>query len=110
MRTTFSGISIALRALQAQQLSLDVTGHNVANANNPHYSRQTALHAATKPYPTPMLGYTPPSTGQLGTGVQVSQINRMRDSFVDLRLRQQLHSFHYWDTLQDGLSQVELFF
>ncbi len=57
-----------------------------------------------------MLGYTPPSTGQLGTGVQVSQINRMRDSFVDLRLRQQLHSFHYWDTLQDGLSQVELFF
>ena len=59
MRTTFSGIAVALRALQAQQVSLDVTGHNVANANNPNYSRQTAIHSAGKPYPTPMLGYTP---------------------------------------------------
>jgi len=109
MRTTFSGLSIALRALQAQQVSLDITGHNVANANNPNYSRQTALHSATKPYPAPMMGYTP-SSGQLGTGVEISQINRMRDSFVDLRLRQQLHSKNYWSTMEEGLRQVELFF
>ncbi|HBN95348.1 MAG TPA: flagellar hook-associated protein FlgK, partial [Firmicutes bacterium] len=109
MRTTFSGLSIALRALQTQQISLDITGHNVANVNNPNYSRQTALHAATKPYPAPMMGYTP-SSGQLGTGVQISQINRMRDGFVDLRLRQQLHSKHYWATMEEGLRQVELFF
>lgn len=109
MRTTFSGISIALRALQAQQTSLDITGHNVANVNNPNYSRQTAIHSATKPYPAPMMGYTP-SSGQLGTGVEISQINRMRDSFIDLRLRQQLQSKNYWSTMQDGLEQVELFF
>src|SRR5690554_1650417 len=109
MRTTFSGLSIALRALQTQQISLDITGHNVANVNNPNYSRQTALHSATNPYPTPMMGYTP-SSGQLGTGVQISQINRMRDSFVDLRLRQQLHSKNYWATMEEGLKQVELFF
>ncbi|HKM43381.1 MAG TPA: flagellar hook-associated protein FlgK [Limnochordia bacterium] len=109
MRTTFSGLSIALRALQTQQVSLDITGHNVANVNNPNYSRQTALHSATKPYPAPMMGYTP-SSGQLGTGVQISQINRMRDGFVDLRLRQQLHSKNYWSTMEEGLRQVELFF
>ncbi|NMB01618.1 MAG: flagellar hook-associated protein FlgK [Firmicutes bacterium] len=109
MRTTFSGISIALRALQTQQISLDITGHNVANVNNPNYSRQTALHSATNPYPAPMMGYTP-SNGQLGTGVQISQINRMRDSFVDLRLRQQLHSKNYWATMEEGLRQIELFF
>ncbi len=109
MRTTFSGISIALRALQAQQVSLDITGHNVANANNPNYSRQTGLHSATRPYPAPMMGHNP-SNGQLGTGVEISQINRMRDTFVDLRLRQQLSSFHYWSAMEDGLSQVELFF
>lgn len=109
MRTTFSGISIALRALQAQQVSLDITGHNVANANNPNYSRQVALHAATKPFPMPMMGYTP-SKGQLGTGVEVSQIVRMRDNFVDLRLRQQLQGRNFWETLEEGLRQVELFF
>lgn len=109
MRTTFSGVYIALRALQAQQVSLDITGHNVANANNPNYSRQTALHTATNPHPTPMMGYTP-SNGQMGTGVQVSQIVRMRDSFVDMRLRQQLQNRNYWATLEEGLRQVELFF
>ena len=109
MRTTFSGLAIALRALQAQQVSLDITGHNVANANNPNYSRQTALHSASKPYPAPMMGYTP-SSGQLGTGVEIAQINRMRDGFVDLRLRQQLHSKNYWAAMEDGLRQVELFF
>lgn len=109
MRTTFSGISIALRALQAQQKSLDVTGHNVANVNNSAYSRQSAVHSATKPYPTPMMGYTP-SNGQLGTGVEISQIVRMRDQFVETRLRQQNHSLSYWESLRDGLQQVELFF
>ncbi len=109
IRTTFSGLSIALRALQTQQISLDITGHNVANANNPNYSRQAVHHSAAKPYPAPMMGYTP-SSGQLGTGVEVSQINRMRDGFVDLRLRQQLHSKNYWATMEDGLQQVELFF
>ncbi|NLJ80766.1 MAG: flagellar hook-associated protein FlgK [Firmicutes bacterium] len=109
MRTTFSGISIALRALQAQQHSLDITGHNVANVNNPNFSRQSALHAATRPYPMPMMGYTP-SSGQMGTGVEISQIVRMRDSFVEMRLRQQLHSLNYWESLKDGLTQVELFF
>ena len=109
MRTTFSGVYIALRALQAQQVSLDITGHNVANANNPNYSRQTALHTATNPHPTPMMGYTP-SNGQMGTGVQVSQIVRMRDSFVDMRLRQQLQNRNYWATLDVGLRLVELFF
>lgn len=109
MRTTFSGISIALRALQAQQTSLDVTGHNVANANNPNFSRQSAIHAATRPFPTPMLGYTP-SGGQMGTGVEISQITRMRDNFVEMRLRQQFHSLKYWESLKDGLTQVELFF
>lgn len=109
MRTTFSGIYIALRALQAQQTSLDITGHNVANANNPHYSRQVALHSATRPFPTPVMGYTP-SNGQVGTGVEISQIVRMRDAFVDMRLRQQLQSRNYWATLEEGLRQVELFF
>ena len=109
MRTTFSGIYIALRALQAQQVSLDITGHNVANANNPNYSRQTAVHTATRPFPTPTMGYTS-SNGQVGTGVEISPIVRMRDSFVDMRLRQQMQSRNFWETIEQGLSQVELFF
>ena len=109
MRTTFSGIAIALRALQAQQTSLDVTGHNVANANTPGFSRQRAVHKASQPYPMPMLAGGV-SGGQYGTGVQVSQIMRMRDLFVETRLRQENPQLGYWETMEQGLSQVELFF
>lgn len=109
MRTTFSGISIALRALQAQQASLDVTAHNVANANTPGFSRQTAVLSTTRAYPVPTLTGGV-SNGQYGTGVQVSQIARMRDLFVETRIRQESPHLAYWETLQEGLAQVELFF
>ncbi|HEX2953878.1 MAG TPA: flagellar basal body protein, partial [Bacillota bacterium] len=33
MPSTFVGIETAFRALQAQQKALEVTGHNIANAN-----------------------------------------------------------------------------
>lgn len=109
MRTTFSGIEIARRALQAQQRSLDIVGHNVANANTPGYARQKAIHTASQPYPSPQLGNNP-HNGQMGTGVQISQVTRMRDEFVEMRLRQENHNHGYWQSMQDGLEQVELIF
>lgn len=109
MRTTFSGIETARRALQAQQRSLDIVGHNVANANTPGYSRQVAVHSTSQPYPVPQLTHNP-SVGMIGTGVEISQITRMRDQFVEMRLRQENHSSGYWQALKDGLTQVELIF
>jgi len=40
MTSSFSGLNTALSALYAQRRGLDVTGHNVANANTEGYSRQ----------------------------------------------------------------------
>lgn len=109
MRTTFGGINIARRALQTQQRSLDVVGHNIANVNTPGYARQVAVHTATNPHAMPSLAHTPKG-GQLGTGVQISQIARMRDEFVETRLRQENSNLGYWSALQEGLEQVELIF
>ncbi len=109
MRTTFSGIELARRALRAQQRSLDVVGHNVANANTPGYSKQVATHSATNPYAAPGF-HGNPGSGQVGTGVEVSQITRQRDQFVEMRLRQENHNLGYWDAVDKGLSQVELIF
>lgn len=109
MRTTFTGIEIARRALQAQQLSLDIVGHNVANANTPGYARQVAIHKASQPYPSPQFTHNPVN-GMIGTGVEVGQISRMRDEFVEMRLRQEQHNLGYWQMLNDGLEQIELIF
>ena len=45
--STFSGLQTALRGLLAQQRALDVTSHNVANADTVGYSRQEAVMAAS---------------------------------------------------------------
>jgi flagellar hook-associated protein 1 len=53
MISTFFGLDLALRALQAQQAGVDVTNHNVANANTEGFSRQNVQIATTEPFTVP---------------------------------------------------------
>jgi flagellar hook-associated protein 1 FlgK len=100
------GLETTLRGILAQQLALDVTGHNIANANTVGYSRQRASLVATDPYTVP--GVTrPPQAGQLGTGVDVDQYERVRDAFIDIQLRAQTMLNGANQATQDGLQQVE---
>ncbi|MFW6309440.1 MAG: flagellar basal body protein, partial [bacterium] len=88
MSNLFSSINTGLRALQTQKKSLDTTGHNIANANNEDYSRQKAVQSATEPHPPPAIE-NPVEAGQIGTGVKVSEIKRMRDEFIDTQIREE---------------------
>jgi len=106
MTSTFFGLNIALQGLMAQRMALDVSAHNVANANTDGYSRQEALMQATPPFTVPTANRLV-EAGQLGTGVQVSQVRRLRDDFLDYQIRGQLSALGGWQTLQDTLSQIE---
>jgi flagellar hook-associated protein 1 FlgK len=106
MRSTFFGLQIGLRSLQTQQRSLDVTSHNIANANTTGYTRQEALMTTTAPYPVPSLdGYK--GAGQIGTGVKISEIRRMRDRFLDYQMRSESKALGYWEARQDALEKIE---
>lgn len=107
MRSTFFGLNIARRALQTQQRALDVMGHNIANANTPGYSRQVALQTTTAPYTIPSR-VRPMAPGQVGTGVHVSAIVRLRDQFIDMQLRNEIQSAGRWQARHDALGQIEL--
>jgi len=106
---TFGSVEVALRALQAQRLALDVIAHNIANANTPGYSRQAARLETAPPYPWPGLTRGA-GAGQLGTGVRAAEIDRLRDAFTDLQLRQQLGLSGHYTVLADGYAQVEAVF
>jgi len=107
--STFLGLETTLRGILAQQLALDVTGHNIANANTIGYSRQTAVMAPTDAYTVP--GVTrPPQAGQLGTGVDVQSYQRMRDEFLDIQYRAQSMRQGSAQAAQDGLRQIEVAF
>jgi flagellar hook-associated protein 1 FlgK len=109
MPNTFFGIETARRALQAHQQSLETTGHNIANANTPGYSRQQAVLSASQPYTVPTL-HSNLTAGQLGTGVEVSQIRRIRNDYLDTQARDSASSYHYWQTQEDIFARIESVF
>ncbi|WP_408955663.1 flagellar hook-associated protein FlgK [Natroniella sp. ANB-PHB2] len=109
MTSTFGGIELAKRALQTQQKSLMTTGHNIANANNENYSRQQAVQGTTTPYTVPGLNQSA-NAGQIGTGVEVKKIERMRDSFVDSRIRAENHGLGEWEMKKENLKEIESIF
>lgn len=102
--STFFGLNVARLGMQAQQKALEVTAHNVANANTPGYSRQVARMAATLPMPYPN------GKGMLGSGVMVEEIARIRDDFLDMQIRKELQTHGHWHAAADVLNQIEMTF
>src|SRR3954452_15814440 len=99
--STFMGLHTSLRGLLAEQRALDVTSHNVANANTPGYSRQEAQLQATD-------ALAMPTGDRLGTGVDVVAYKRIRDSFLDLQFRAQNMQVGAGTARADGLDHAEL--
>jgi flagellar hook-associated protein 1 len=82
--STFSGLSGALSALYAQRQGMDVTGQNIANANNTGYSRQRVDLQSVGGSPLPAMYATSDTTGG---GVTVHGIERVQDMFLEARGR-----------------------
>ncbi|MCL6471343.1 MAG: flagellar hook-associated protein FlgK [Firmicutes bacterium] len=103
------GIEIARKALSAAQYGMDVTSHNIANANTPGYTRQRALLGTTTPFPAPYWN-RPLIQGQLGTGVEVKTIERMRDGYFDSQMRLEGQSLGSWQIKDNAMKQIETIF
>ncbi|MGP3778850.1 flagellar hook-associated protein FlgK [Halanaerobium saccharolyticum] len=106
MNNIFSGLHVGLRALETQRKSLDVTGHNIANANNEDYNKQRAIHKASYPYTAPGLS-NHGGAGQFGTGVEIEQVERVKDQFINSQIFQENQSSAYWTEMERGLEKVE---
>ena len=106
MSSPFFGLDIGASALRAAQQLLDTAAHNVANANTPGYSRQRVSLVAAAPYTFPAFNRSG-APGQVGSGVSVAAITRVRDTFLDLQVQSQTALQGQWDTRQQELAKVE---
>ncbi|MDR1862947.1 MAG: flagellar hook-associated protein FlgK [Treponema sp.] len=97
MTSTFLGIEIGKRAVDAHQQALNVTGHNLSNASTPGYSRQRVEFAPFEPIYLPGLNREE-TPGQIGQGVVVERIERVRDELLDKRIIAQAGGEGYWGT------------
>lgn len=105
----FSTFNIATRGMSVQQNAIDVTSHNISNANTDGYSRQKAVIETTRPFGDTGLD-TVAGPGQLGTGSQISSIQRVRDTFIDYQYRAQNSTQGMYEARDTYLSEIENIF
>ena len=104
--STFFGIETALRGLLAQQRALDVTSHNVANANTDGYTRQQALMTATDALQV-TDGSRMSTLASIGSGVDIASYQRIRDQFLDMQFRAQNMVLGDKQATSNALDQIE---
>jgi flagellar hook-associated protein 1 FlgK len=105
--SSFFGIQTSLRGLLAQQAGLNVTAHNIANADTEGYSRQTAQLEAVTGLKLQAGALAGGGGALLGGGVDVTSYTRARDSFADLQYRAQNSLHGDAETMTSALSTVE---
>jgi flagellar hook-associated protein 1 len=104
--STFFGLETTLRGLLAQQGALDVTSHNIANANTLGYSRQQAVFTASDPLQV-TDGARMSTLASMGTGVDIQSYSRVRDQFLDAQYRGQNMVLGQQTATSDAMSQIE---
>jgi flagellar hook-associated protein 1 FlgK len=105
--STFFGLQQSLRGLLAHQRAMDVTGHNITNANTEGYSRQEAVMAAATPYDIEAGLLVDGGGAMLGGGVDIQAFRRIRDGFLDLQYRAQSMALGSYEGTSSALEQVE---
>jgi flagellar hook-associated protein 1 FlgK len=85
----FTGLQTALSGLEAAQAAIDTTGQNIANASTPGYTRERVDLSERYPLNIPAMSQLTGSGVQVGAGVDITNISRMRDQFIDSQYRTQ---------------------
>jgi flagellar hook-associated protein 1 FlgK len=99
MAGLFDTLGTATRGLQVVQSGIATTGHNIANADTPGYTRQRSVIEASLPQMT--------GAGAIGTGVEQISVERIFDRFVAERLVRETSRQATLDTQASIYRQLE---
>ena len=95
----FATLNVSQRALQANQQAIEVAGHNIANINNPAYTRQRVLLQTSAPIQT--------AQGSVGTGVDVAQVAAVRNQILDNNIVSESSTTGSLSAQQDALQTAQ---
>jgi flagellar hook-associated protein 1 FlgK len=101
--SSISGIfNSTLSALNTYTSAIDVISTNIGNVETPGYSRQQAVIQSKMPINT--------ANGVIGTGVGVTNIERIYNAFLVTQLRMANQDMGKWSAQQEGLNAIEQIF
>ena len=106
MQSTFLGIELGKRSLNAQNQALNTIGHNLANASAEGYSRQRVDLAATDP----LVRSRPHARGDARPdrpGSFHRRIERIKDDLLEGRIDAESGLEGYWGARDKYLLQLE---
>ncbi|MFZ5952592.1 MAG: flagellar hook-associated protein FlgK, partial [Candidatus Rifleibacteriota bacterium] len=106
MTGSFFGLQIGKSGIFTQRKAMDVTSHNIANANTEGYSRQRAVIESARTYMITSL-VTPVAAQQIGTGSTVAKIEQFRDEYIDAKITEETSTLNWNTTADNLLKQVE---
>ncbi len=104
MSSTFFGLNIGTSGLFAYQAALNTVAHNIANAEATGYTRQVTNLAAGRAISVSS------SYGMVGTGVTVSSIEQVRNSYYDAKYRLNSALYGKYSTKEYYMTQIENYF
>lgn len=106
MAGLFSTLHTANSGMRVNQKSIQTVSHNISNINTPGYSRQRTEVETNRPLYMPSLNNNI-SKGQLGMGVQVTDVTRARNTFYDFQFRGQSHKYGEISSKFDYYTSIE---
>lgn len=101
MPSTFFGLNIATSGMNAYNMGLNTTAHNISNRNTKGYSKQSVEQKAGIPLSLRT------SYGMLGTGVEVMDIVSSRDDYYDYKYRKSNSVYGRYSTLDHYLQDIQ---
>ena len=106
MQSSFAPIELGKRGLVATTQGLQTIGHNLSNASTEGYSRQRVEMHATGPLYEPQLNREE-TPGQIGQGVDVTRIERLKDMLLEGRIVSEQNVQGYWDSRDKYILMME---
>jgi len=107
MSNGMSGLYVGTSGLNVAQAALNTTANNLANINTVGYTRQQITYSTSNYY---NIGSNATTKLVCGTGVDVSEIRRVRDELIDKAYRQEKGRLGYYDSQYDAVTEVESLF
>ena len=102
-------LNTAKSGMNVSQVAIQTTSHNISNINTPGYSRQKVSQTASSPYSNPAMNSSF-GAGQIGTGAQINDVTRIRNSFYDYQFRSESHEYGTTSIKYDYFNNIESIF
>lgn len=106
MSSLFYGMEIAKTGLSVSQRALNLTGHNIANADTKGYTRQRIIQSSIEPN-SGISRISRVDAASIGGGVDVALVDQIRSDYIDRQYRGENATLGRYNTRAEELEYVE---